>query len=204
MKKTHNSRTRFLLTVVFLASVLINLRGQTSMPDVLISNKLTDQLNYVEEHTRIYENYRAIREDIFQKVKQNISDTLKTEYQRVNQLTGRVGLLNHRIDSLVKDLTNIKGKLEEVTSTKNSIKLLGMEVNKLAYNSIMWLIVLGLTMLLVIGFLAFRRNLTIVQNYKNELNDLKEEFQSYRTSTREAREKMSMDHFNEIKKLRGG
>ena len=91
-----------------------------------------------------------------------------------------------------------------MTRTKNSIKLLGLEVNKLTYNSIMWLIIAGLAACLVIGFLVFKRNLYSIHHIKKELSELKEEFEAYRKSAREAREKMSMEHFNEIKKLRGG
>jgi uncharacterized membrane-anchored protein YhcB (DUF1043 family) len=68
----------------------------------------------------------------------------------------------------------------------------------------MWTIVAGLVAILVIGFLAFKRNLSVTFNTKKELRELKDEFEAYRKTSREAREKMSMDHFNELKKLRGG
>ena len=139
-----------------------------------------------------------------QKVKGNITDTLKFASDRISQLNGTVSMLNRRIDSLSSDLETTKDSLEEVTRTKNSIKLLGIEVNKIAYNSIMWLIIAGLSVVLGIGFLAFKRNISGVNKVNKELSELKDEFQSYRKSAREAREKMSMDHFNEIKRLKGG
>ena len=119
-------------------------------------------------------------------------------------LNGKLSVLNHTIDSLRSDLETTRTRLDNVTRTKNSIRLLGAEVNKLAYNSVMWLIVIGLVTLLVMGFLAFRKNISVTHNIKKELNELRDEFQAYRKTTREAREKMSMDHFNELKKLRGG
>ena len=129
------------MTTVFLTLVLFKVTGQTSMPDVLLKNTLKEQLNYLEERTRIYEDYRAIREDMFQKVKRNISDTLSLAFGRINMLNVTASVLNHKIDSLISDLETTKARLEEVTRTKNSIRLLGMEVNKVAYNSIMWLII---------------------------------------------------------------
>jgi len=174
------------------------------MPDVLLKSTLKEQLNYLEERTKIYENYRAIREDMFQKVKGNISDTLMKTYGTFNLLNLSVSGLNHTIDSLTSDLETTKARLEDATRTKNSIRLLGLEVNKLTYNSIMWLIITGLAAILVIGFLVFRRNLSVIYNINKELSEMKEEFQSYRKNARETREKMSMEHFNELKKLRGG
>jgi hypothetical protein len=184
--------------------VLFKAGGQTTMPDVLLKNTIKEQLNYLEERTKIYEYYRAIREDMFQKVKGNISDTLSKAFSNINQLKGSISALNFTIDSLGSELKSTKTSLEDITRTKNSIRLLGMEVNKTTYNSIMWLIIAGLSACLVMGFLMFKANLISVHHMKKELSETKEEFEAYRKSSREAREKMSMDHFNEIKRMKGG
>ncbi len=195
---------RSLTMGLFLMVVIFRAEGQTSMPDVLLHNSIKEQLNYLEERTRIYEYYRAIREDMFQKVKGNISDTLTKAFGTINQLKGSITALNFTIDSLGSELKSTKTSLEDITRTKNSIRLLGMEVNKTTYNGIMWLIIAGLAACLVIGFLLFKANLISVHHMKKELNETKVEFEAYRKSSREAREKMSMDHFNEIKRLKGG
>ena len=178
--------------------------GQATMPDELNKNTLKEQMNYIGEHTRIYENYRAIREDMFQKIKGNVSDTLSAAKSTIVRLNNLTSTLNHTIDSLNTTLETTKTKLENITRTKNSIRLLGLEVNKLIYNTIMWTIVAGLVAILVIGFLVFKRNLSVTINTRKEFRELKDEFEAYRKTSREAREKMSMDHFNELKKLKGG
>jgi hypothetical protein len=204
MERNNMSHLRFLLLALSLVPSLSGAYGQSSMPEILLNNTLKEQMNYLEEHTKIYENYRAIREDMFQKLKNNISDTLTSCNMRMNLLNSTLVTLNQSLDSISSELESTKARLEEVTRTKNSIRLFGMEVNKMTYNSIMWLIIIGLVLLLAMGSLVFRKNLTTSHNIKKELNDLREEFQSYRKTAREAREKMSMDHFNELKKLRGG
>ena len=204
MEIISKSYLRPLTTALFLVVVLFKAGGQTSMPDVLLKNTIKEQLNYLEERTKIYEYYRAIREDMFQKVKGNISDTLSKAFSSINQLKGSISALNFTIDSLGSELKSTKTSLEDITRTKNSIRLLGIEVNKTTYNGIMWLIIAGLAACLVIGFLMFKANLISVHHMKKELNETKAEFEAYRKSSREAREKMSMDHFNEIKRLKGG
>jgi uncharacterized membrane-anchored protein YhcB (DUF1043 family) len=67
----------------------------------------------------------------------------------------------------------------------------------------MWTIAGALLLLLVIGFLAFKRNLAVTRNAKKDMNELSTEFENYRQKSRLEREKMSMDHFNELKKLKG-
>jgi len=192
--------------LIILVLFIYGSRGtcQTTMPDVLLQGNLTEQMNYIEERTRIYENYRAIREDMFQKIKGNMLDSLTSAKSRISGLNNRTRKLDYTIDSINSAFHATKSDLAEMTRTKNSIRLFGLEVNKYLYNTIMWIVIAGLLVLLGMGYLAFKRNHAITTHTKKELKELKEEFEAYRKSSREAREKMSMDHFNELRKLRGG
>jgi hypothetical protein len=202
MKEMSKPQFRYLLISSMLFLAFINVKGQTTMPDVLNKNSMKEQLNYIEEKTRIYENYRAIREDMFQKLKGNISDTLYSANNKIAVLKNTTSALNSTIDSLKTLYATTNASLEDVTRSKNSIKVLGIEVNKQSYNTVMWTIVAGLIAVLVLGFLVFKRNMAITHNTKKELLDLKNEFEAYRKTTREAREKMSMAHFLELQKLK--
>jgi len=204
MIKNNLTELRAILVFVVLVMLAGRAYGQTSIPPELINNPAKDQLIYLEQKTRIYENYRAIREDLFQKIKLNITDTLTAAKDNISRLKIEKAELNNTIDSLSDDLEATKMSLDEMTRTKNSIKIIGLEINKTSYNSIMWIIVAGLLAVLAVGFLAFKRNLIVTTERKSELDSLKNEFETYRKNAREAREKMSMDHFKEIQKLKGG
>jgi methyl-accepting chemotaxis protein len=195
---------RGILILAVVVITVLTVKGQVTMPDVLLKNSLKEQLNYLEEHSRIYDNYRAIREDMFQKLKRNISDTLSAATGKIAGLNKTKSSLSLTIDSLRTDLESTRTILEEMTRTKNSIRILGMETNKLTYNNIMWTIVAGLVAVLLIGFFVFKRNITTIYNTKKEFQEIKDEFETYRKTSREAREKLTMDHFNEIKRLKGG
>jgi hypothetical protein len=195
-------RSILILTVVVIT--VMKTTGQSAMPDVLLQNPLKEQLNYLEEHTKIYENFRAIREDMFQKLKVNISDTLNKTNSKIAGLNKTKSVLNLTIDTLRTNLESTKSRLEEMTRTKDSIRVIGIEVNKLAYNRVMWTIIAGLVAALLIGFLIFKRNLSTIFNTKTEFKELKDEFEAYRKTSREAREKLTMDHFNEIRRLKSG
>ena len=204
MKKIYQPGIRLALIFTFL--IFISGRGtsQTTMPDVLNKSTLKEQLNFVQERTRIYEEYRAIREDMFQKIKGNALDSLSGAKKEIRSLKNLTSGLKLTIDSMKASSETTRKRLEEITRTKNSIKVLGIEANKATYNSIMWTIVAGLLIVLTVGFLAFKRNLDITVRTKKDLEDLKTEFEAYRKTSREAREKMSMAHFNEIQKMKGG
>jgi tetrahydromethanopterin S-methyltransferase subunit B len=188
---------------VVVATLAMKVTGQVIMPDVLLKSSLKEQYDYIGEHTRIYEDYRAIREDMFQKLKGNVSDTLFFLYGKIEGFNKTVSSLNKTIDTLQNNLSSTQTRLAEMTRTKNSIQVAGIEVNKPTYNKIMWTILAALLAALLIGFLAFKRNLSVMSTTKKEFLELKTEFEAYRKTSREAREKLTMDHFNELKKLKG-
>jgi hypothetical protein len=187
--------------IMLLGSAICN--AQATIPEILVKGSVSDQMNYIETNTRIYENYRAIREDMFQMLKNHAIDSLAKAKTNIMELGQLRNTLNLQIDSLNNTLDLAKEAASELSRTKNSIRVLGMEINKLTYNSIMWTIVAVLASLLVLGFLIFKRNLVASLTNKNDLKDLRIEFEAYRQKTRIEREKVSMDHFNEIRKLKG-
>jgi len=186
-----------------LSPAAITASAQTTLPEVFTEGSVKEQMNYVQEKTRIYEDFRAIREDMFQKLKRNATDSINAARKEIGKLIAERQDRDVLIDSLNSAIDNVKSDLNIMTRTKNSIALFGMEVNKKVYNSILWTIIAVLTGLLAIGFLAYKRNHILTVNSKKEYEELKKEFEAYRKASREAREKMSMAHFNELKKLRG-
>lgn len=192
-----------IITVIIITGVFRSY-CQGTLPEVFQQGSISDQINYIGEHTRIYENYRAIREDIYQKITRNVIDTLMASKRSISGFVLQTTVLSDRIDSLYISLEASNNELKAMIRTKNSIRVLGMEVNKTPYNTVMWTIILGLVFLLVTGFLSFKRNRFVTLQTKKDLDALKEEFEQYRAEKRLEREKMTMDHFNEIKKLKGG
>jgi len=194
-------KTILAFSVIFFT--VINATGQTSMPAELSSSPIEEQIQYVEKHTRIYDNFRAIREDIYQKINGNFIDTLLAEQNRITALENMTANLNSKTDSLNALLATTRANLEEATTTKNNIRVLGMELNKGAYNTIMWILVAALAFILALGFLVFKRNLTVLLRTEKDLKELKDEFAAYKQSSRLAREKLEMDNFRAIQKLKG-
>ena len=194
---------RFALIFAAVIMAAASAKSQMVIPAELTGNALKEQIKYLEEHTRIYENYRAIREDMYQRLNSNILDSVTAYKGKIADLKNITVSLKDENDSLrtLQELT--ARNLEEMTATKNSIKVLGIEVNKRSYNSIMWIFVGVLISLLSIGFLIFKK--CIVNSFRTgkELEKLRQEFETYRQTARIAREKLEMDHFNEIKKLKG-
>lgn len=172
------------------------------MPEVMDTGTLGDQFNYIHERTRIYENYRAIREDIFQKMKSNALDSLSAVKININNLDLLLSERSAEIDSLNQILHKTKEDLDQAIKNKDTLMFFGIPMRKTLYNTIMWLLVIALAGFLILLVLIYSRNRAITVQLRKDLNEVREEFEEYRKSSRERYEKLVVSHFNEIKKLK--
>lgn len=203
------STTGKLKQIAFIIFVIVvqvpdSLQGQTGIPGILEDGTLQEQIDYIQERTRIYDNFRAIREDMFQKVMNNSLDSLVNAKREIGSLTSDINSLHSEIDSLSALLENTRDDLDLAVRNRDSIAFLGIPMNKTGYNLMVWVIIAALATLLVLGLMIYSRNQVLTSRTLRELEELKQEFENYRISSREKREKLVMEHFNEIKKLKNG
>ena len=90
------SQSKFRFALIAALIIFSTIRGisQTIFPDVLVKGTIQEQMNFLEEKTRIYEDYRAIREDMFQGIKKNTIDSLTKAKSRISGFVKLTGSLN--------------------------------------------------------------------------------------------------------------
>jgi len=173
------------------------------MPEVLNEGTFQEQYEYLQERTRIYQDFRAIREDMFQKIKRNSLDSLAGAKSDILQLENQLRAYGIRIDSLQSDLLATNNELDEAIKNRDRMSFIGIPVNKALYNSIMWIVITGLVLLTVILFLTAKRNISATIRTKKDLEEIREEFDAYRKESRVRQEQLVVKHHNELRKLKG-
>jgi predicted nucleic acid-binding Zn-ribbon protein len=123
--------------------------------------------------------------------------------KEIYELKNRITSVNASIDSFSNVIKNIRYELEEAVKNRDNLEFLGIPMNKSFYKSLMWAIVGGLIILIIILFILFNRNLIITRQTSKEMATLRDEFENYRKTNREKMEKMVIEHFNEIKRIKG-
>jgi hypothetical protein len=189
------------ITLVLFLSTSQKLASQT--PEVLDEGTLKEQFDFLHERTNIYNNFRAIREDMFQKIRRNSTDSLNRAYRQITILNQDIVGAEAQIDSLNLLLSEAYEERDQAILDRDSLFLLGIPMHKSFYNLVLWTIIGALAVLLVIGFIVFKRNRAITLQTTNDLKELREEFETYRKTSRERFEQQAIDHFNEIKRLKG-
>jgi ABC-type multidrug transport system fused ATPase/permease subunit len=196
---------KFITSLALLCLVLSSMQiasGQYAMPSVMDSASLQSQLDYIQERTRIYNDFRAIRDDIFMKMKRNALDSLRSEKLEVSRLNSELAERNLQIETLNSELAQAKSDRDQAIRTKDSFFFLGIEMQKGLYNTIMWFIVVGLAVVGVIFFLMFKHSYVVTVQTKKELEATQAEYEEYKKSAREKYEKLVVNHHNEIMKLK--
>jgi hypothetical protein len=202
MKKTFLNSASILLFAGLFISMIQAVNAQSGASAVLDSALLEAQLDYIHENTRVYNDFRAIRADIFLKMKRNVLDTINASKLEVEQLNSRLTERNFRIETLNTDLARTKNEKDEAIKNQNSLSFFGIQMNKTLYNSIVWFIILGLMALAVLLVMLHRRSHLVTKQVKEELQTTQDEFDQYRRSSREKYEKLVVSHHNEIMRLK--
>ena len=202
MKRTiFNNATILLFTGLFISMIQV-VDAQSGASAVLDSAQLEAQLDYIHENTRVYNDYRAIRDDIFLKLRRNVKDTLNATKLEVEELNSRLTERDFLIESLNTDLTRTKNEKDEAIRNRDGLTFIGIQMNKTLYSSIMWFIILGLAALAILMVILFRRSNLITKEVKKELQVSQEEFDLHRKSSREKYEKLVVSHHSEIMRLK--
>lgn len=203
MNMTARTAITSLFLFFLLSSFPTSLQAQSNtILTVMDSASFEDQLEFLHEKTRVYNDFRAIREDVFLKMKKNAIDTVRKEKLEIARINSELSERDFQIETLNTDLSRTKTERDQAIRTKDSFSFLGMEVQKGVYNTIMWIVVVGLIVVGVVLFLMFKRSFVVTSQTKQELETIQEEYEEYRKSSREKYEKLVVSHHNEIMKLK--
>jgi hypothetical protein len=133
----------------------------------------------------------------------NSLDSLRAAKREISQLESTLETTRSEMASLKQTLQQTSEDRDLAIKNKNSLSFFGIQMNKTLYNSIMWIIVLALAALLIILLLAFKRSFVVTRQTRKDLEETREEFESYRQQSRERYEKLVVQHHQEVLKLKG-
>ena len=202
MKRIFTKYTAILLFTGLFISMMHAVHAQAGAAAVLDSALLEAQLDYIHENTRVYNDYRAIRDDIFLKLKRNVMDTLNASRLEVEELNSKLSERNFEIETLTTELARTKNEKDDAIKNRDSLSFFGIQMKKALYNFFMWFIILGLAALAVILIMLYRRTHQVTKEVKEELQSTQDEFGQYRKSSREKYEKLVVSHHSEIMRLK--
>jgi hypothetical protein len=186
------------ITLILLLTSLISF-GQENLE---IENTLENQFDKIYRTSTTYKKYKVIDKDLYQDLKRNVLDSLKTAKEK---LIEKEQLLKAEQDNILKTKTNLEKTQKELqisTTKEDSISLFGIQLSKTTYNLILWLLIISL--LLALLFFIFKFSKTNIDTKKAEANllEIEQEFEYYRKKSLGKEQKLRRQLQDEINKQR--
>ncbi len=171
--------------------------AQNDLASRFDSLALKGQFDYVYEKSETYERYKVIKIATFNLLKKSSLDSVSVYRNELANRVDEIANLKNTVESKDEQIKTLSTDLETMTNSKDSMALLGMEMSKVAYNSLMWGLVFGLVALVVILFLMFKRSHAVTNETKLRLNEVEEEYEIHRKSALKREQKLARELMDE-------
>ncbi|GAA4241313.1 MULTISPECIES: tRNA (guanine-N1)-methyltransferase [Winogradskyella] len=171
----------------------------------LNSGNIDSQFEYVFKKSGNFkgtdgQRYEAVKFSSLLTLKNNVLDSLKTTYSKLESSEKVVENQAKEIEELKTKLANTQTSLEQTDSEKNNMALLGMQTSKTNYNVIMWSIVAGLLAFLLFFIYKFKGSNSATRDAKHKLDEVETEFEEHRRNALEREQKVRRQLQDELNK----
>ncbi|MFM1879588.1 MAG: hypothetical protein RLZZ241_2454 [Bacteroidota bacterium] len=206
MNYTLSNAFRFIFLLYVLFPAMISSQQQVTYPEELLNGSIEQQVDFLFNRASDYSNngvrYKVSRTREFEKLRDNISDSLKENRKIALTLKQTIDNQNGQINKLKEELTTTTKALSNATNEKDSVNFFGQQITKGTYNLIVWIVLIILSILLGHFIFRFTRSNAITQESKAKLTDLEIEFEDYRRKALEREQRISRQLHDEINKNR--
>ncbi len=187
------------IIILALSVTLGNTMAQeTETKPSLDNGTIESQFNYLITKSNRYEAFKVVKESWLYKIKKNVSDSLNVLKINLKETQQRETANQNKIQSLNSELEQTGEKLNEAIKEKNSIRFVGIPMNKNGYKSLVWIIIAGLSAGIVILFLMFKRGHSTTTRMKSDLEETKEELEAFRRRALERESQLARELHDEI------
>ena len=191
-----------ILTIFTISGSFIKSYSQDSQKPSLDRSDVENQFNYVLRNASDYEDSKVVKSWWLWRLKSHVLDSLNSLKDSISDAYVIIDAKDLTIDSLKKDLKTVNQKLVTTEKEKNSLKFFGLNMSKGAYNSILWTIIAGLILTLLIFIILFKRSNSITLSTKSNLEEIKEEFETFRKRALEREQQIARELYDEIIKYK--
>lgn len=187
-------KSLFLNLLFFLSGITIAFaQDSTATENSLRSGTITSQFDYIYRVSNNFQGYEVVSKSNLEQLKSNVLDSIQTMSKEVSDLKLHMSTLDDSV-VIVKDLlaAEIEQKNQAIADRDN-FTFLGIGVQKTAYSSMMWVLVLILAAALAFFALQYFRSSSKISKAEKDLIDVQEEFEQHRKNTLERERKLKRE-----------
>jgi len=122
-----------------------------------------------------------------------LSDTISGLEQQVAQGQAKIDQQKQELASKQALIDETQGNLDESKRLQDSISVLGLNINKTVYSTVMYLLILGVLVLAGFIYMLFKRSNKLTRETKKEFNELKAEYEEHKKQALDRYTKINME-----------
>ncbi|MBN1950119.1 MAG: hypothetical protein JW801_02895 [Bacteroidales bacterium] len=188
-------RPQYFTVILILCLALQGIQAQHKIDELPVSEKFELAKERAKEYGSLYWY-------TFSLLKPQILDSMNQLKEEIRSLNGSLSRHKSRVDSIASLKGQTQQKLDKALSEKESLDFLGIGMKKTSYNFILWGIVALLAAFLVLMIVLYKQSHLVTRSTKNDMNDLKMEFEGFRKRALEREESIVRKYHNELNKYK--
>lgn len=164
------------------------------------TGSVKDQFDYLINKSNRYQDYKVVKSNWLFKLKSNVADSLSASKIEILNNYSLINSQKNTIDSLNTTLNNSESKITSLNVEIQNISLFGIQFKKPIFKTILFSIIIILTVLLIFFITKFKRGNSITIQTKLALKEVEEEFEEHRKISLEREQKVRRQLQDELNK----
>lgn len=189
-------------TIILIISIFFTLTTLFSQTNekFIDTGSVKNQFDYLIDKSYSYKDYKNVKLNWLTTLESNVTDSLSKSKNEILRSYATINSQKKMIDSLKTSIVNYENNIANLTNEKESISLLGIELEKSFFKTLFFLII-GILIILLAYFISkFKQSNNITNQTKQELKELDEEFETHKKNAIEREQKIGRQLIDEINK----
>jgi len=153
-------------------------------------NTINSQFDEVIESSNNYQDYKVVKRYKLTQLQKNTVNRIESLKEEIVTSNKTIEEQKLKIENLKAELNNTQNNLNQVTEEKDQISFFGIATDKGTYQTIMWVIVFALVLILVFFIYKYKQSNVLTKEAKKNLAENEAEFDEYRKKSLEKQQKL--------------
>lgn len=168
-------------------------QDSTATQNSLRSGTITSQFDYIYRVSNSFQDHEVVKKSNLEQLKANVLDSIRTMSKEVSALKLQMTTMGDSV-LIMKNL--LSAEIEEknqAIADRDNFSFLGMGIQKAAYSSMMWALVLVMAGALSFFAVQYFRSSSKISKAEKDLIEVQEEFEQHRKNTLERERKLKRE-----------
>jgi len=163
---------------------------------------VSEQFDRIYRISSSYQEYKVVKKTTFQGLKNNVLDSIQLIDKELQLKNQKNSILKDSLQNANIILNTLDTDMKLMITEKDSISLVGLQLNKSTYNIIVWSIIFILIIMLSYFIYQFKNSYVITSEAKSNLLEAEDELANFKKKSLEREQKIRRQLQDEINKQR--